>query len=466
MKKNTGFIIFITVCVLLCMVPSVCMIFAGSNEPIGNESVVEVPRLKEEDGSINVSLLSDFGNYFETHYAFRPALISLDAWIQERVFLVSNTETVVTGTDGWLYYSSTVNDYLGRNQLSDRGMFNLAHNVSLLQDYVTGKGARFLFMIAPNKNSLYGEHMPYYEQEKAGTIFNRNRLKESLEAEGVHYADAFALFDNNEEVLYLKHDSHWNNKGACMVYNELMDALEKDHKTYENTPVTYAKSHRGDLSAMLYPGTKELEMDYTYEYEPSFEYIPSPVSSDPVSVEDYRIETKKEDAEDHLLMYRDSFGNTLIPFIANEFQSCFFTKATPYILDLHMKQYNPNVVILEKAERNMRDFAENPGVIPSPKANENPANLYLASEENCTVQACPADMNFIEIAGVIPESDVSEKGRIYLQIQTPLGEKELYEAFTVSDNDSDYGYIVYLPLEKYGTIESLDKHAVRVYTEK
>lgn len=466
MKKNIGFIIFITVCVLLCLVPSVCMIFDRTDEPIGNESLVEAPRLKEEDGSINVSILSDFGNYFEAHYAFRPALISLDAKIQEQVFLVSNTETVVTGTDGWLYYSSTVNDYLGRNQLSDRGMFNLAHNVSLLQDYVTGQGARFLFTIAPNKNTLYGEHMPYYEQEKAGTIFNRDRLKESLEEEGVHYADIFSLFENCGEVLYLKQDSHWNNKGACLVYNELMDALEKDHRTYENVPVTCSRSHSGDLSAMLYPGTKELEMDYTYEYEPSFEYIPSPLNSDPVSVEDFRIETKNENAEDHLLMYRDSFGNTLIPFIANEFQSCFFTKAKPYILALHMKQYNPNVVILEKVERNLRDFAEDPGVIPSPKAKENPANLYFASEGDCRVQGCQADTSFIEISGVVSESDVSEKGRIFLQVQTPLGEKELYEAFTVSNHDSDYGYIVYLPLEKYGTIESLDKQTVRVFTEK
>lgn len=465
MKKNPGFIIFIGICMLFCLIPSVCMIFAKSDEPIGNESVVEVPKLKEEDGNLNVNVLSDFGDYFETHYAFRPALISLDAKIQKSVFLVSNTDTVVTGTDEWLYYSSTVNDYLGRSQLSDRGMFNLAHNLSLLQAYVEEQGAQFLLTIPPNKNSLYGEHMPYYEQEKAGTVFNRDRLKAALEAEDIHYLDAFEIFGSSDEVLYLKHDSHWNNKGACLVYNEMMDAIGKDHETYDNIPVTYAKTHSGDLSEMLYPGTEDLEMDYTYEYEPSFEYIPTPLNSDPVSVEDFRIETKNDQASDQLLMYRDSFGNTLIPFVANEFQSAFFTKATPYIISLHMKQYHPNVVILEKVERNMKDFAENPGVIPSPAAQENPVNLKLVTEGESEVQGCEADMTFIEVSGYLPEEDVPENGLIYVQVQDPLGNKELYEAFTISNNNGDYGYIVYLPLEKFGTIESVNKKTIKVFTD-
>ena len=441
------------------------MIFAKSEKPIGNESVVEVPALKKEDGSFNVDILSDYGTYFETHYAFRPIMISMDAKIQENVFKVSNADTVVTGTDGWLYYSSTVNDYLGRNQLSARGMFNLAHNVSLLQDYVEEQGAQFLFTISPNKNTLYGENMPYYYQEKAGTVFNRDRLKAALKAEGVNYLDAFEILQSQDETLYLKHDSHWNNKGACLIYNELMNALGKDHETYENVSVTYAKSHSGDLSGMLYPETEDKEMDYTYDYEPSFEYIPSPLNSDPVSVEDFRIETKNDQATDQLLMYRDSFGNTLIPFIANEFESAFFTKATPYIISLHMKQYHPNVVILEKVERNMKDFAENPGVIPSPVAKENPVNLKFVSEGESSVQGCQADMTFIEVSGVLPDSEVPENGAIYVQVQDPLGKTELYEAFTVSKNNSDYGYIIYLPLEKFGTIESVNKKTIKVFTD-
>lgn len=464
-KNKIGFIIFITICVLLCMIPSVCMIFARSDEPIGNESTVSLPSWKDENGAFNEEVLSDFGDYFETHYAFRPQMITADAKIQKAVFNVSNADTVVTGTDGWLYYSSTLNDHLGREQLSERGMFNLAHNISLLQQYVEAKGADFLFMIPPNKNSLYGEHMPYYYRTKTGSVFNRDRLKESLSGEDVHYLDVFELFQSRDEILYLKQDSHWNNKGACMVYNEMMSALQREHETYDNAEVTFSKSHSGDLSEMIYPASTDLEMDYTYDYEPEFEYISIPTSSDPVSVEDFRIETKNEKKEDQLLMYRDSFGNTLIPFVANEFGSAFFTKGTPYTLSLHMNQYQPDVVIMEKVERNMKDFAVSPGIIPAAQVSSEGMTLKLVSNAESNVKTCEADVNYVEISGTVPDDQIEGNARIFLQVKDPLGREQLYEAFTVTNETSDYGYLAYLPLDKFGTVESIEKSAIIIYTD-
>lgn len=307
--------------------------------------------------------------------------------------------------------------------------------------------------------------MPYYDQQKAGHTFNRDRLKDKMEKAGVRYLDVFSLFQKEEEVLYLKQDSHWNNKGACMVYNAIEDALGKDHETYSNIPVVYSKSHSGDLSEMLYPGRIDPEMDYVYDYEPVYRYVPSPLNSDPVSVEDFRIETVNEGKSGSLLMYRDSFGNTLLPFIAEEYGSAFFTKATPYILSLHMKQYHPDTVILEKVERNLRDFAEDPGVIPSPAADVGNKGLYLASEGESEVSACDADMTFLRISGVLPKISAATDAKIYVQVTDPLGNDAIYEAFTLTTDGSDYGYAVYLPLEMFGTIESVQKERIKVYIE-
>ena len=189
-----GKLIFIIICFGMCMIPSVCMLFAQSDAAIGNERTAAAPSITNDDGTFNAEVLSDAGDYFEHHFAFRPQMITADAKLQSGIFGVSNTDTVVTGTDGWLYYSSTLKDYLGAGTLNERGMWNLAHNISLLQNYVEEQGAEFLFLVPPNKNSLYGENMPYYYGAAVSNEHNRDSLSEAFEEQDVRYLDLFGIF--------------------------------------------------------------------------------------------------------------------------------------------------------------------------------------------------------------------------------------------------------------------------------
>lgn len=159
--KKTAMTVFLCICFALCLVPAVWMAVSPSMERIGNERVVNLPAWKDEEEHWNLNLLSQLGDYFEQHYAFRPQLITADAALQTSLFQVSNTDSVITGKDGWLFYRSTLEDYLGKNVLSERGIYNLAHNLSLLQQYVRSQNAEFLFLVPPNKNTLYPEYMPY-----------------------------------------------------------------------------------------------------------------------------------------------------------------------------------------------------------------------------------------------------------------------------------------------------------------
>lgn len=46
--------------------------------------------------------------------------------------------------------------------MSDRALFNTRHNLEITQNYLTEMNVKFLFTVAPNKNTLYSENMPYY----------------------------------------------------------------------------------------------------------------------------------------------------------------------------------------------------------------------------------------------------------------------------------------------------------------
>ena len=61
----------------------------------------------------------------------------------------------------------------------------MIHNLKLIQQYVESWGSGFIFTVAPNKNSLYNENMPYYYQK--GSESNLVNLMEQMEKAGISY---------------------------------------------------------------------------------------------------------------------------------------------------------------------------------------------------------------------------------------------------------------------------------------
>ena len=174
MKKNLWHNIFIAACLLLCAVPFVCMTFARTDTTTENKSLAKLPALTEK-GALNTEFLPGLGDYFNDHFAFRQQLVSADAEIQSKVFRVSNADTVLVGQDGWLYYTDDLDDYLGKT-LDERAIYCAAHNLALTQQYVTEQGATFMVTIPPNKSTLYGGQMPYYDRKKIGKTCNHELL--------------------------------------------------------------------------------------------------------------------------------------------------------------------------------------------------------------------------------------------------------------------------------------------------
>ena len=161
MKKTL--ILFLVACLLLCLIPSVGMFFFPTTETSENKAMTPAPKLMTEDGAFNKKVFNDFESYFTEHMALRNRMVYTDAVIQTSLFRESNVQGVIYGTDGWMYYTSTLSDYQGTDVMSERELFNLAHNFSVIQEYLDQREIGFVLTIAPNKNTLYGENMPYYK---------------------------------------------------------------------------------------------------------------------------------------------------------------------------------------------------------------------------------------------------------------------------------------------------------------
>ncbi len=447
MKKKTMLLLFIAVCFIICIIPSVGMLFFSSDEPVANEDTFELPSFLNEDKSFNQDIFEELGTYFEKHFAFRPHIISLDAQIQSKVFKVSNLDSVIVGKDDWLYYSSTLDNYQGKNTLSDRAIENIAHNLKLTQDYVESQGMDFLFTVAPNKNSVYKEYMPYYILPVSDRK-NIDVLKTKLEEAGVKYCDLYPIFEESNEELYLHQDSHWNDKGAELAYDKILTSLDKMPDDYSDTNVVRSKNFMGDLGKMLYPKTQKSEYNFDYSEGYDFTY-----TTDTKSVEDAIISTKSDSSSGSLYMYRDSFGNSLLPFFASSYNKAYFTKTFPLNLSIDLMVQKPDTVIIELVERNLDWLVTMPPVFLSPELTSYSIVDKMDNDVNVTAEISQVNMSYIELCGELNEDIVTQDCKIYVKLTDNTGATRLFEAFhTITDN-TDYGFTAYVNAADYSSDE-------------
>ena len=153
---------FIALFFLLSLTLSVGMLFAGPAQPMANEVLAEPPAATTPEGGFNDRILADTAKYVGDHFFLRQQLISLDRRLNASLLGTSGQDSVLLGKDGWLYFRDTLNDYTGVDPLTDRQLSRIAHNLALMNRYCAENGKQFLFVIAPNKNALYGENMPNF----------------------------------------------------------------------------------------------------------------------------------------------------------------------------------------------------------------------------------------------------------------------------------------------------------------
>ncbi len=349
--------IFMIAGFLVILAPFVFMPFFGNEESYEKREMSKLPNIDDHGTDVS-GYMKALGEYFEDNFAFRNELVTANSVIVTELFMSSDVDSVTAGSNGWLYYSSSIDDYKNNKGYSDIKLQYGAYNLSLINEYVLSKGAKLLLCVPPNKNSLYDEHMPYYEKIKTSDFESLSMFKELVNKKDIPYVDLFAMFKSHDEVLYQKRDSHWSNKGAMLAYNSIMDGLKRDHETYETATVRRTKTDLGDLSRMVYPAGPFPEWNYEYEIERHYK-----ASSE--NTDEYLIDTENETNSSSLLMYRDSFANTLIPFMAENFGRCRFSKNAAFALQKDIDEIKPEYVVIEKVERNLNGFCENIPIMPA-----------------------------------------------------------------------------------------------------
>lgn len=369
-KKQIAKIVYIVLFMLVLVIPGIGT-FIWKQEAMGNEEVVDFKDMNYNNAADKID------DYFSVKFGFRNKMVEMYNGLHYSLFNESKEDSVIVGKEGWLFYGEALHDYTGENVLTEYEIEKIAKILSIAQKSVESYGAEFLFVSAPNKMEIYGEYMPYYlvENKSAG---NYEKLFATLEKYNVNNVNLKeVLLERAQEGgyrLYHKLDSHWNSLGAAIAYESIMAETGMDYLKFTSQNMKVEPSNITDLHNMLFANKKAFDEDVVFENEMEFYPI-----SNFRSPEDLVIETENENRSGSVLMFRDSFGNSLYKFFAENFGYGQFMRELPYNLT---RAEEKDLVVVEIVERNIKNL-----LIYLPVAQAPLANVTSTGEVDLTPKA-------------------------------------------------------------------------------
>ena len=149
-------------------------------------------------------------------------------------------------------------------------------------------------------------------------------------------------------------------------------------------------------------------------------------------------------------MYRDSFGNALVPFFASAYGNAVFTKAFPMNIAADFAANKPDTFVMELVERNLSWLLTMPPMLPASELSYYKTAGTLEGKANFTVKPCEYAAEYTQISGTLDGVTLDSKAEYYISVNN-----KVYEAYSHKTESSD-GFLVYLPSADYPAEAALE----------
>jgi alginate O-acetyltransferase complex protein AlgJ len=362
--KTTATLILCSAFFMLIWMPAVDSIFKldRSPIPIENRAPAKFPAWSSGLSGAK-SYLIGLEAYFNDHFGFRNLFIRTHGFLLRKCFGQGSIEVLI-GKDNWLFYAGNgaIDCHLGTRLLTEKQLSNWQSLLQKRQQWLAQRGIKYLFVVAPNKESIYPDYLPDWAHKPgARTELDQliDRLRTSTQVEVVDLRPALLEARQGRRV-YLTTDTHWNQVGAFAAYREIIRNLGKQLPDLEPLPLekfdnALSQKPGGDLAKMLAqeqafpekefvtvkPGT--LLPKLVFRHDPKLLPRQWGPGEEPLVVEN-------PGAKYRAVVFRDSFAEFLAPFLSYHFQRCVYIWQRPWDVGL-IEGEKPDVVIDEILER-------------------------------------------------------------------------------------------------------------------
>ncbi len=341
--------------VLMVFGPFAANLFYSNTELLDNRP------LKEKPVRFDRNFSKDYEAYYNDTFAGRKKLVSKYIKLQQKLKI--DTGQYFYGDKGWMFYDSvkvnngnTMVDYYGEVRFDEDELKAMADGINKAADFYAARGAKYMIIIAPNKEGIYAEYMPERMQKARSSDKSRadvaiEYLKKHTKAVFVPLKEPILTAKNRfPQRLYFKKDTHWNNIGAYVGIEAIARALNNMGYSVPEKALTSAMIKESGLQNVdMHPD--ELEMNYQIGYLSDVE---TDCAQEKGEKYVFVCQNKGRANGKKLMVLGDSFAGALMPFLNKAFQQTVNAPAGNKKLSFYedlMAKYRPDVVADELIER-------------------------------------------------------------------------------------------------------------------
>lgn len=334
---------------------------------IEKRNLVKLPLFPESLKSFN-EYPDQFNAYYSDHFGFRDFLTKIYFNLVSKIGDKTSFDDVTIGKNGWLFlgnikpgyqeHDDPIGDVININLFTENELKYFAKYILAIKNWLGNKGIEYIYVIAPNKHTIYFENLPNYiskQNDKSSTDQLVEYLRKHTDVTVVDLRKSL-LDEKKKHQVYFKTDSHWNQYGANVAQFDIMKKIKlffpKQVEPFllNDNQFRLLSTEDGDLGKLI--KLKHIKEDNP---QPIFEAGCTPVNQKP----DMKIgETHTIVCETQALnavIFRDSFFTALEPYISRHFhRSTYIWEMINYTsLIKYVEQESPDIVIDEVVERSL-----------------------------------------------------------------------------------------------------------------
>lgn len=338
---------------------------SGKISEAENRHLAVFPEVFDDKGNIKDGIKDSLKSWFDDNLGMRSELVRLNNRIQLKLFNKSPSDKVQLGKDGWLFYTLENNLKIadGTFPLTEKDIENLAVQQTRIQKILASQGIDYVLILPSSKVGIYPEYIQSgnFKVRTTPSDIVAEYLQKNTTVKVIKLKDVL-LQAKNDQQLYYKNDTHWNDIGIYTGYREIINKLNSWNITdTKPVDVTFAPSkHRGDLAIMNNDSSQEktqafqvvgahAQMIQTGTYYDQFMQL---MQSNGVQ-KSSAIWSNSAGGEKKILMFGDSmFGQDMMELLPENFAQ--FT----YVWDYNIQQnvidlVKPDVVFYDMGERTL-----------------------------------------------------------------------------------------------------------------
>ncbi|MBX9570436.1 MAG: hypothetical protein K2X77_16180 [Candidatus Obscuribacterales bacterium] len=346
-----SFIAFFAVASWLCAPPEVL-----TDE---NRKISKLPRLSKKN---LLAFPQAFEAYFNDRLFSRSELVKTRNLFRFKFWDLSDAPNILVGKNGWLYFLGETGSILTAPEkpYTQAELEQWKNVLSGRARYFEQQRRKYVFVVAPNKQSIYPEYFPLFTAKRTRLDQLSSYLGQYPDVPFINLKDPLIGNKNEGNCLYFKTDTHWNELGAFIADRYIASLLSASIPGIQPIAFSGAKISKetfsaGDCTKLmgLFGWVKEsapLVKLADKNVKPAF----SKGTGYATEISTFSQAVKKGQGL-RAVVFHDSFGEQIKPYLSAHFsRAAYQLRQADLAVDLDLvAAENPDLVIQEVVERHV-----------------------------------------------------------------------------------------------------------------